>query len=75
MSYFYTNRSFTLRRRLMNTNGNQLSCNPNFKIDITKKTRYHMLCVLANNFTTILWEKVFADFEDKLNIVVCTDLY
>ena len=33
MSYFYTNRSFTLRRRIMNTNGNQLSCNPNFKID------------------------------------------
>ena len=42
--------------------------NPNFKIDITKKTKYHMLCVLANNFTTILWEKVFADFEDELNI-------
>lgn len=42
--------------------------NPNFKIDIRKKTKYHMLCVLANNFTTILWEKVFADFEDKLHI-------
>lgn len=42
--------------------------NPNFKLDHTKKPLYHAACVMANNFTTILWEHAFEIFSDKLQI-------
>jgi len=42
--------------------------NPNFKLDPDKKSLYHAYCVMANNFTTLLWENSFAKFSDKLGI-------
>lgn len=32
-------------------------------IDITKKSYYHAMCVMANNFTTILWQKFFKEMQ------------
>lgn len=42
--------------------------NPSFAIESQKKTLYHALCVLSGNFSTLLWEKVFRDFEEKLGL-------
>ncbi|RYZ63975.1 MAG: DUF2520 domain-containing protein [Proteobacteria bacterium] len=36
--------------------------NPSFEIEAEKKVRYHALCVMSGNFTTLLWEKTFAEF-------------
>lgn len=36
--------------------------NPSFEIDASQKVRYHALCVMSGNFTTLLWEKTFAEF-------------
>lgn len=33
--------------------------NPFIQIPQTKKAYYHALCVMANNFTTLLWQKFF----------------
>jgi predicted short-subunit dehydrogenase-like oxidoreductase (DUF2520 family) len=45
--------------------------NPHFKINRAQKPLYHALCVMANNFTTILWQKVFREFEGQLGIDRC----
>jgi predicted short-subunit dehydrogenase-like oxidoreductase (DUF2520 family) len=37
-------------------------------MDVKKKSLYHSLCVLSGNFTTMLWQKVFQDFQDKLKL-------
>lgn len=37
--------------------------NPNYRIDETKKSFYHALCVLSGNFTTLLWQKLFNELE------------
>jgi hypothetical protein len=42
--------------------------NPSEAIDPELKPLYHALCVLAGNFTTILWAKTMRDFEDKLGL-------
>lgn len=42
--------------------------NPSFALDSHNKQLYHALCVLAGNFTTILWQKMFSDFESKFGI-------
>ena len=42
--------------------------NPNFKLDPDKKSLYHAYCVMANNFTTLLWENSFKKFSEKLGI-------
>jgi hypothetical protein len=42
--------------------------NPSFEIEADKKGLYHALCTLSGNFTVLLWEKVFADFESKLGL-------
>jgi predicted short-subunit dehydrogenase-like oxidoreductase (DUF2520 family) len=42
--------------------------NPSLAIDSERKPLYHALCVLAGNFTTILWSKAMRDFEDRLNL-------
>lgn len=42
--------------------------NPHFTIDTDKKTLYHALCVMSGNFTTLLWQKAFHDFEEKLGL-------
>jgi len=40
--------------------------NRSFMIPQAKKAYYHALCVMANNFTTVLWQKLLLDFESKL---------
>lgn len=42
--------------------------NPIYFIPSELKTHYHALCVMSGNFTTILWEKVFTDFEKILGL-------
>ena len=42
--------------------------NPSRAIDPELKPLYHALCVLAGNFTTILWSKAMRDFEDRLGL-------
>ncbi|MBF0409176.1 MAG: DUF2520 domain-containing protein [Candidatus Riflebacteria bacterium] len=37
-------------------------------IDSESKTYYHALCVMAGNFTTLLWQKLFRGFEISLGI-------
>lgn len=40
--------------------------NPHFPMAKQFKPYYHALCVMANNFTTILWQKLFREFSNKL---------
>ncbi|NKB47180.1 MAG: DUF2520 domain-containing protein [Legionellales bacterium] len=42
--------------------------NPHFVIPRAKKAYYHSLCVMANNFTTLLWQKFFYALEHELQI-------
>jgi hypothetical protein len=42
--------------------------NPSFAIDGAKKGLYHALCTIAGNFTVMLWEKAFVDFESKFTL-------
>ena len=42
--------------------------NPSRAMDFGKKSLYHSLCVLSGNFTTMLWQKAFSDFQDKLEL-------
>jgi len=37
--------------------------NPAWSIESAHKTLYHALCVMSGNFTVLLWEKMFAEFE------------
>jgi len=37
--------------------------NPSFSIAPEQRARYHALCVLAGNFTTLLWRKLFFELE------------
>jgi 2-dehydropantoate 2-reductase len=36
--------------------------NPSFHIPAGAKSHYHALCVMGGNFTTLLWQHVFAEF-------------
>ncbi|MBT3271619.1 MAG: DUF2520 domain-containing protein [Spirochaetales bacterium] len=42
--------------------------NPSFRIDKELKPLYHALCVMAGNFTIMLWTKVFDTFADTLGL-------
>ena len=42
--------------------------NPSWPIDAELKPLYHALCVLAGNFPTLLWNKVFGAFEGRLGV-------
>jgi predicted short-subunit dehydrogenase-like oxidoreductase (DUF2520 family) len=42
--------------------------NPSWPLDPKDKALYHALCVLAGNFTTLLWSKAFEDFEQRLRL-------
>jgi predicted short-subunit dehydrogenase-like oxidoreductase (DUF2520 family) len=42
--------------------------NPHQHLHTSKKTQYHALCVLAGNFSCMLWQKLFTDFEQALNL-------
>lgn len=41
--------------------------NPFIQIPQTKKAYYHALCVMANNFTTLLWQKFFDEMTTTFN--------
>ncbi len=42
--------------------------NPVLELDPSLKARYHALCVMAGNFTTLLWSKLFQDFPAHLGL-------
>jgi predicted short-subunit dehydrogenase-like oxidoreductase (DUF2520 family) len=44
--------------------------NPSFSIPAEHKALYHALCVMSGNFTVLLWQKMFSDFEKKLGVPV-----
>lgn len=42
--------------------------NPSYAIDAKSKAVYHALCVMAGNFTVLLWEKVFSAFSTRFGL-------
>jgi len=46
--------------------------NPSFSISIEDKARYHALCVMAGNFSQILWKGVADRFEQQLDLPAST---
>lgn len=42
--------------------------NPHFEIDPAQRPLYHALCAMAGNFTTLLWQRAFAAFEERLGL-------
>lgn len=40
--------------------------NQSHRLSSAKRPLYHALCVMAGNFTVLLWQKAFADFESEL---------
>jgi predicted short-subunit dehydrogenase-like oxidoreductase (DUF2520 family) len=42
--------------------------NPRFTIHASARPYYHALCVMAGAFSTMLWQKLFADFEHRLGL-------
>ena len=42
--------------------------NPHYAIPRHQKPYYHALCVMANNFSTILWQKIAKEFVNELHI-------
>jgi predicted short-subunit dehydrogenase-like oxidoreductase (DUF2520 family) len=42
--------------------------NPSFFIEPERRARYHALCVLAGNFTTLLWRKLFFELDGELGL-------
>jgi hypothetical protein len=42
--------------------------NPSFFIEPGRRERYHALCVLAGNFTTLLWRKLFFELDAELGM-------
>ncbi|MEK6705134.1 MAG: DUF2520 domain-containing protein [Bdellovibrionota bacterium] len=42
--------------------------NPHFYVQPELKPLYHALCVMSGNFTTLLWQKLFTEFENRLGI-------
>lgn len=42
--------------------------NPHYTLPTEKKALYHAYCVVSGNFTGLLWERVFAEFESRLGL-------
>jgi len=42
--------------------------NPHYTIKKEQKAFYHALCVMSGNFSVILWQKLFEEFQTKLGI-------
>ncbi|MFA5161653.1 MAG: DUF2520 domain-containing protein [Elusimicrobiales bacterium] len=42
--------------------------NPSYAIDPALKPYYHALCVMAGNFSTALWQKLFSGLENELGL-------
>jgi len=47
--------------------------NPHYYIDRKDKSYYHAMCVLANNVSTLLWQKFYVEMENRFGIAA-TDL-
>ncbi len=43
-----------------------------YRISSEKKALYHALCVLSGNFTTMLWQKLFEEFETQFQVPKAT---
>lgn len=41
--------------------------NPHVRISKTLKKKYHSICVLAGNFSCLLWQKLFSTFTNEFN--------
>ena len=44
--------------------------NPHYKINRDDKNYYHALCVMANNFTTLLWQKFFSEMRSRFEMKI-----
>jgi hypothetical protein len=42
--------------------------NPHVALDAAQKPLYHALCSMSGNFSVLLWERVFSEFENKLEL-------
>ncbi len=42
--------------------------NPSFTVPAANRPYYHALCVMAGNFSTLLWQKLFAELETRFGI-------
>lgn len=42
--------------------------NPNYSLAAKDKAYYHSLCTMGNNFTTLIWQHIFTQFEQQLDI-------
>ena len=42
--------------------------NPHFMINVEDKARYHAMCVMAGNFSQVLWQGISERFEKQLDI-------
>jgi predicted short-subunit dehydrogenase-like oxidoreductase (DUF2520 family) len=42
--------------------------NPHFVINVEEKARYHALCVMAGNFSQILWKSISDRFEQQFDL-------
>lgn len=42
--------------------------NPHYVLPKALKARYHALCVMSNNFTTLLWQKFYREVEETLGM-------
>lgn len=42
--------------------------NKHIRLNISKKPKYHALCVLSGNFSCLLWKKLFDTLESEFNI-------
>ena len=42
--------------------------NPHYTINKNDKNYYHAMCVIANNFTTLLWQKFFSEMQNRFSI-------
>jgi hypothetical protein len=42
--------------------------NPSFTVPAVERPYYHALCVMAGNFSTMLWLKLFNELEDRFGI-------
>ena len=42
--------------------------NPSFTIPASDRPYYHALCVMAGNFSTILWQKLFDELQGRFGI-------
>lgn len=46
--------------------------NPHYSIPLSQKRFYHTLCVMSNNFTTLLWQKFYKELSQTLNLPIDT---